>query len=53
MHTHVLPYDHYDILNNCGPDPVVCCQYDFKRLNHFKCPDTAPVPITNLNIDRR
>uniref|UniRef100_A0A0R3S2J8 Glyco_hydro_38N domain-containing protein n=1 Tax=Elaeophora elaphi TaxID=1147741 RepID=A0A0R3S2J8_9BILA len=53
MYTYVLPYNHYDILNNCGPDPAICCEYDFKRLNHFKCPYTDTVPITNSNIHTR
>ncbi|VBB33457.1 unnamed protein product [Acanthocheilonema viteae] len=53
MYTYVLPYNHYDILNNCGPDPEICCQYDFKRLNHFRCFGEKPVPITELNIHAR
>uniref|UniRef100_A0A915PTA9 mannosyl-oligosaccharide 1,3-1,6-alpha-mannosidase n=1 Tax=Setaria digitata TaxID=48799 RepID=A0A915PTA9_9BILA len=53
MLTQVLPYSHYDILNSCGPDPRICCQYDFKRLNHFSCPDVTPVTITSLNVRLR
>uniref|UniRef100_A0AAF5RU32 Alpha-mannosidase n=1 Tax=Wuchereria bancrofti TaxID=6293 RepID=A0AAF5RU32_WUCBA len=53
MYMHVLPYGHYDILNSCGPDPDVCCQYDFKRINHFTCSNAAPAPITNSNIRKR
>ncbi|KAK6113041.1 Glycosyl hydrolases 38 N-terminal domain family protein [Brugia pahangi] len=53
MYMHVLPYSHYDILNSCGPDPDVCCQYDFKRINHFTCSNAAPVPITDSNIRKR
>uniref|UniRef100_A0A0N5A8W6 mannosyl-oligosaccharide 1,3-1,6-alpha-mannosidase n=1 Tax=Syphacia muris TaxID=451379 RepID=A0A0N5A8W6_9BILA len=47
--TQVLPYTHYDILNSCGPARSVCCQFDFKRMTHFSCPGSKPVPITNEN----
>ncbi|ETN78225.1 glycosyl hydrolase family 38 protein [Necator americanus] len=50
MLTHVLPYTHYDILNSCGPNPGICCEFDFKRITHFSCPGTKPVPITSANV---
>ncbi|RCN37621.1 glycosyl hydrolase family 38 protein [Ancylostoma caninum] len=50
MLTHVLPYAHYDILNSCGPNPSVCCEFDFKRMTHWSCPGVKPVPITPANV---
>ncbi|GMT06790.1 hypothetical protein PENTCL1PPCAC_28964, partial [Pristionchus entomophagus] len=44
MLTHVLPYSHYDHLHSCGPDPKVCCQFDFRRINRWECPGLRPVP---------
>lgn len=46
-----MPYDHYDVLNSCGPDDAVCCQFDFRRIKDFSCPGEMPVPITNLNVE--
>lgn len=46
-----MPYAHYDVLNSCGPDDAVCCQFDFRRIKDFSCPGEMPVPITNLNVE--
>ncbi|VDK50337.1 unnamed protein product [Anisakis simplex] len=51
--THLLPFTHYDILNSCGPSQSTCCQFDFKRLTHFSCPDQKPVPITPQNVHEK
>ncbi|CAJ0597017.1 unnamed protein product [Cylicocyclus nassatus] len=50
MLTHVLPYAHYDILNSCGPSSSICCEFDFKRMTHWSCPESKPKPIDASNV---
>ena len=33
MFTHMLTFNSYCTLDQCGPDKQVCCQFDFARLN--------------------
>jgi hypothetical protein len=54
LFTHIPPFLLYNILYNCGPDPEICCQFDFHQDRCYSAGKyVKPDSISESNIHNK